>query len=126
MAEQNSIKSQVMFYWWELIPTLGLTLVAGPEFPPTADGGIRCEVILNETAMRMLGWDDPRDAIGQIVLSRNDPRTVVGVVQGGHLAPLGADHLEAPRLDDRWIARRGPVSGQRHPGQPSQYEQVAV
>jgi ABC-type antimicrobial peptide transport system permease subunit len=53
----------------------------------TADGNIdSLKVVLNEKAVKALGWNDPNDAVGRQLRVPNDPRTytVQGVIQDFH------------------------------------------
>jgi putative ABC transport system permease protein len=64
------------------IENLELTLVAGRNFSPAFSTDREQAVILNEKAVRELGFGAPLDAVGQvIVLGENSEARIVGVVQ---------------------------------------------
>ena len=67
------------------VPTLGLRLLAGRnffrDFPADSVG-----VILNETAVRLIGWEDPVGQYLQYPGNENQRFQVIGVVQDFHTA----------------------------------------
>jgi putative ABC transport system permease protein len=68
------------------LTTYGIRLLAGRDFyehiPP--DSGF----ILNETAVKKIGWKSPDDAIGQIIDYGDRKGSVIGVVQDFHYESL--------------------------------------
>jgi putative ABC transport system permease protein len=68
------------------IPTYGIKLMAGRNFyeQVSADTGY----ILNETAVKMIGWKSPDEAVGQIIDYGNRKASVIGVVQDFHYESL--------------------------------------
>ncbi len=72
----------------DYVETLGLELVAGRDFAPefTADSAA---VLLNETAVKALGWDDP---VGQILEEPGWRQfTVIGVVKDFHYETMHSE-----------------------------------
>ena len=67
-----------------LVKTLGMELVQGRGFIEGSEKDLKESVIVNETLVRKLGWDNP---IGK-VLPQVQGRTVVGVVKDFHLQSL--------------------------------------
>jgi putative ABC transport system permease protein len=71
----------------DFVPTLGMQIIAGRNFiVDTFDekGGI----LINETAARQFGWDNP---VGKQITELSDPhptKTVVGVIKDFHIRPL--------------------------------------
>lgn len=63
----------------------GLELVAGRAFSEEATGSSRVELIINETLVRQLGWDDP---IGKRFSLQGMDGEVVGVVKDFHFQPF--------------------------------------
>jgi putative ABC transport system permease protein len=64
------------------LDALDIRLVAGHSFSPTYAG--RSEgVLINETAARQLGFENPRDAVDQVLFASThaEPISVLGVVQ---------------------------------------------
>jgi len=80
----NTVRADIDF-----IETLGIEMIAGRafslDFPSDAENG----VVLNETAVRAFGWDDP---IGQelVIVGRNTDQTlrVIGVTNDFHFRSL--------------------------------------
>jgi putative ABC transport system permease protein len=70
----------------QFIPTYGIKLVAGRNYYEhvSADSGY----ILNETAVKKIGWKTPEEAIGQIIDYGNRKASVVGVVKDFHYESL--------------------------------------
>lgn len=85
----------------ELVPALGLTLVAGQNFGP---GMTSHDIMLNETALNVLNLE-AMESIGQRILCGSDTFTVVGVLRDYHHVsprePVSAtvyhNTLETPR-----------------------------
>ena len=70
----------------QFIPTYGIKLMAGRNFYEhvSADSGY----ILNETAVKKIGWKSPDEAIGQIIEYGGRKASVIGVVQDFHYESL--------------------------------------
>ncbi|MDD9949404.1 MAG: ABC transporter permease [candidate division Zixibacteria bacterium] len=70
--------------------TLGLELLAGRSFSGPLDSQAESDkILLNETAMRLLGWDTPKEALGERVqFGIGMTQTVIGVVRDFHLRSL--------------------------------------
>ncbi len=72
---------------YDFINTLGIKLVAGRNFGP-ADHDPNFEklhnALLNESAVRLLGFASPEDAIDKVVLRGDKAWTVVGVIGDFH------------------------------------------
>lgn len=71
------------------LPTLGMEMLAGEDYNTTLPPQ-PTDVLLNETAMRLFGWNNATEALGQIVPLRlgRDPLTVRGIVQDFHFQSL--------------------------------------
>jgi putative ABC transport system permease protein len=70
----------------EFIPTYKVKLVAGRNFNEniSVDSGY----ILNEMAVKKIGWNSPDDAIGKIIMYGNRKGKVIGVVRDFHYESL--------------------------------------
>lgn len=70
--------------------TLGLELLAGRTFSgPLESRAESGNILLNETALRVLGWDTPEEALGrQVQFGMGMTQTVIGVVRDFHLRSL--------------------------------------
>lgn len=79
------------------VETLGLELLAGRSFSgPLDNWGDSDKILVNETALRVLGWDAPEEALGrQVQFGMGMTQTVIGVVRDFHLRSL---HLSVEPL----------------------------
>jgi len=70
----------------QFIPTYRIKILAGRNFNEniSADSGY----ILNESAVRKIGWKSPEDAIGRVIIYGNHKGNVEGVVQDFHYESL--------------------------------------
>jgi putative ABC transport system permease protein len=70
------------------VPVLGLDIISGRNFQDDAGRGDSCSVILNEAAVRAIGWENP---IGQWMRypgNANQRFQVVGVMRDFHLGSV--------------------------------------
>lgn len=74
----------------DFVSTFGMHLLAGRDFSVDFPSDVGGALILNESAVRMLGWGDPEDAIGKpFINTQGNPwGTVVGVTRDYHFASL--------------------------------------
>ncbi len=100
--EDHLVEMQYIAADEKYVPTLDLTLVAGRNFDPqrTSD---RDALIINEEAVRQMGWGTPENAIGKKVVSpsQHPAGTVIGVVKDYHdwglqnkIAPCAIDFTQ--------------------------------
>ncbi|MCG3120602.1 MAG: hypothetical protein ALAOOOJD_03370 [bacterium] len=74
---------------YDYLDVYGMKLVAGRNFSPQAPGDTAGSVyIVNEAAVRVLGWGDPQQALGKPFRAGNPAGTVIGVVQDFHFTTL--------------------------------------
>jgi putative ABC transport system permease protein len=72
---------------FDLIETMGMELVAGRDFSRERPADTLGAVILNETAARSMGWNDPQEAVDGLVEfagGNGAPIRVLGVVKDFH------------------------------------------
>ena len=81
----------------DFVETLGMELLAGRSHSGAfAREAERLNIVINETALRALGWETPEAAIDQQVRFGNDAtRTVIGVIRDFHFRSL---HLKIEPL----------------------------
>ena len=74
----------------DYVETLGLELLAGRSFRGPLDSQAESDkILLNESALRLLGWDTPDEALGnQVRFGIGMTQTVIGVVRDFHLRSL--------------------------------------
>jgi putative ABC transport system permease protein len=89
-------KQQLYFFSVDqnYIDNLGLKLVAGRNFPDYAPNSNESHIILNQTAVASLGFENAIDAIGEsVILEESDSSSlqVIGVVKDYHFQPLFMD-----------------------------------
>lgn len=74
---------------YDYLEVYGMKLVAGRNFSPRAPGDTVGGVyIVNEAAVRVLGWGDPQQALGKPFHAGSARGTVIGVVQDFHFTTL--------------------------------------
>ncbi len=71
-----------------LVPALGLDLVAGRNFQDDSGLGDSCSVILNEAAVRAIGWENPVGKWMRYPGNRNQRFQCVGVMRDFHLGSV--------------------------------------
>ncbi len=95
-------QAQLMEIFWvdhDFFPTLGMEIVQGRNFSPEFGTDSSSAVIINETAARRFGWENP---VGKTIrapgdeIMKWDTYTVVGVVRDFHRASLRS--VIAPQL----------------------------
>jgi putative ABC transport system permease protein len=116
--------------------TVGLQVIKGRDFRTDPSGADARTMILNETALKAMGWKDP---IGKTVTWMNTNFTVIGVVKDVvmespyespipalyYLAPYTMSNLTIrikPRVDARAaLSQMGPVFARYNPAEPFDY-----
>lgn len=91
---------------WDYVETLGLEMVAGRSFSRAHPSDLHDAFVLNETAVRYLGWGLPEEAVGlqgMIDGKRWKNRKLIGVIKDYHYESLHREVepilLEAPGND---------------------------
>ena len=81
----------------DFVETMGLEILAGRSHRGTFRNDTEWEnIVINESALRVLGWETPEEAIGrQVRFASGNTHTVVGVVRDFHFRTL---HLEIEPL----------------------------
>lgn len=72
------------------VPTLGLEIIAGRNFRDDTGLGDSCSVILNEAAVRAIGWENPVGKWMRYPGNRNQRFQCVGVMRDFHLGSVRA------------------------------------
>jgi len=70
------------------VPALGLDIIAGRNFQDDTGLGDSCSVILNEAAVRAIGWENPVGKWMRYPGNRNQRFQVVGVMRDFHLGSV--------------------------------------
>jgi putative ABC transport system permease protein len=65
--------------------TLSMQLLAGRNYSPNYPADAKESIMLNESAVKALGWTD---AVGRTIQMGNQQRTVIGVVRDFHFADM--------------------------------------
>ena len=83
----------------QYLELMELNLLAGRNFPETMPEEERF-VILNQTAVTRLGWQQPEEAVGQVIELDQQPVEVIGVINDFHyerldkaIGPMGLRHM---------------------------------
>lgn len=72
------------------VPTLGMEIIAGRNFQDDLGRGDSCSVILNESAVRAIGWENPIGKWMRYPGNANQRFQVVGVMRDFHLGSIRA------------------------------------
>jgi putative ABC transport system permease protein len=72
----------------DFLNTMGIELVAGRNFSPEFPGDPQRSVLINETAAKKFGWDNPLGKRIQQIYGNKQIRVVVGVVKDFHMSSL--------------------------------------
>jgi len=74
--------------YYDFIPAMGMELVAGRNFSREFGTDQRTAVIINETAAKEFGWENP---VGKKIGDYTGIKTVIGVVRDYHQLPLSEE-----------------------------------
>jgi putative ABC transport system permease protein len=87
---EEGISVEYMAVDEDYVNTLGLTVIAGTGFSEEVKSKWEDGLVLNETAVSMYGWADPKDAIGKRIASPSGypAGEILGVVKDYHLSGL--------------------------------------
>ncbi|MFY0606966.1 MAG: ABC transporter permease [Cyclobacteriaceae bacterium] len=81
-----------LYYFYvdsKYVDVMELEIIAGNDFPETIIGDQEKFVLLNETAVKRLGYGTPNEAVNEIVVLNDDRRvTILGVVKDYHWEQL--------------------------------------
>lgn len=84
----------------DFLSTLEVNFIAGTDFNTEMDG--YAPIILNESAVEMMGFDDPNEAIGQNIYEfGSEERRIVGVIEDYHHESLNRS------IDPMYFVRNG-------------------
>jgi len=100
IEETNQIDTEYMAIDENYISTLGLNLIAGRNFDLNNKSELEDGLIINETAVREMGWQTPENAIGKKIVSpsQRPAGIVIGVVKDYHGLGL-QKHIWAKAMD---------------------------
>ncbi len=85
---EDNIVLPCMAVDYDFASTFGLKIVAGRDFGKQYGTDHIDGYLINETAVKTLGWDNPQDALGQKITKGGKPGKIVGVVNDFHTASL--------------------------------------
>ena len=91
--EEDKREFSVLSVDEDFIPTYGITLLAGRNFSNERPADFGGPVIINETAMAMLGIKDAENAIGQEIENDFSIKKIVGVIKDFHQESLKKSDL---------------------------------
>ena len=88
---------------YDYLKVFGLELIAGRTFSPDIQADLTDNRILNESAVKAMGWT-PEEAIGKQINDWKD-RTVIGVVKDFHMHPMQMEIAPMMlQMESNWIA----------------------
>lgn len=87
-VNEEEFRSYIYFVDEELIPTLGLELIAGRNFSEDRPSDETESIVVNEALINALGWQD--EPIGKLLpwKSQDNPSTIIGVVKNFNFQSL--------------------------------------
>jgi putative ABC transport system permease protein len=92
----------------DYIKTCGLELVAGNDLSRqdvldgAKDSAEYLHIIINETACKAMGWQNPKDAVNQKIFFQETPGEIKGVVKDFHFASLHSSIEPLLLVPARW------------------------
>ncbi len=98
---EDAISVEYMAIDDRYVKTMGLQMIAGNDFSHDREGQIEEGLILNETAVKMFGWNSPEEAVGKKITSPSGypAGEVIGVVKDYHqfglqqkIGPMAMDY----------------------------------
>jgi len=84
---ENAMHKKQVYQWdayfidHEFLRQNGIEIIAGRAFSEDFPGDLRRNMLINESAVKELGFTSPNDALGKEVLSRGNSGLIVGVVK---------------------------------------------
>ncbi len=92
---KNAVVAQELTSDNQYADTYNIPLKAGSFFSGSYAPGDSTKIVINQTAAKALGWDNPKDAIGQIITvpSILAPCTICGVTNDFHFGSM-QNHIE--------------------------------
>lgn len=88
-AASEGATMSMLWVDYDFIKTLGIELIAGRDFSPEFQTDATEAVILNEEAIRQIGWSNPDEAIGKsFELVGSKKGKIIGVVRDFNVASL--------------------------------------
>lgn len=78
---------------YDFLETFGMRLLAGRSFSEDRPAEAADAFLLNETAVRALGWSSPEEALGKALYYDEQRGTVIGVLEDFHFESLHATIL---------------------------------
>ncbi|HNP22250.1 MAG TPA: ABC transporter permease [Panacibacter sp.] len=85
--QQSSTDIKLVAVDYDFIPAYGIKMAAGRNFS-RAYGTDTAGFIINETAVKALGWKSPQDAVGREFKYGNIPGRIIGVTKDFHFENL--------------------------------------
>ena len=86
--DERRYTSEQLYIGWNLIETLGIKLVDGRSFDEDLESDRSQSVVVNQSFVKMMGWDDPLERSISIA---EENFYVIGVVQDFHYRPFWAE-----------------------------------
>jgi hypothetical protein len=97
--EDRGENEELMMAWYavdhDFVKTFGIDLLAGRDFSTDFPSDLRSAYILNEAAVKVLGWSEPVGKHFQVEMAGLSMGTVVGVMKDFHFDSLHCQHRPA-------------------------------
>jgi putative ABC transport system permease protein len=107
--------SQVQFMFQtsvdpDFIPTMGMKIIAGRNFSRNHPNDRSDAILINETAAKQFGWDDPIGKTIRAFDAKNTTKTIIGVVKDFHIESLhnkiGPIYIEYDPSQFRYVSAK--------------------
>jgi len=82
--EMQEFQSDTYFVDYDFIEQYGISVLAGRPFSKDFSTDLKEAILINETAVRSLGFSDPKDVLGKRFSQLNVNGLVIGVVKDFH------------------------------------------
>jgi putative ABC transport system permease protein len=86
--EKQEFQSDAYFVDYNFIKQYGLKIIAGREFSKNFGSDLRESMVINEAAVKRLGFTNPGEAIGKHYWQRGTTGLIIGVVKNFHFHSL--------------------------------------
>ncbi|MDP4284474.1 MAG: ABC transporter permease [Bacteroidota bacterium] len=86
--EKQEFQSDAYFVDYNFIKQYGLKVIAGRDFSKNFGSDLRESMVINESAVKKLGFANPEDAIGKHYWQRGGTGLIIGVVKDFHFHSL--------------------------------------
>lgn len=96
-TDRDDVQSRLIIMDYDFLKNYGIKIIAGRDYSPQYTGDEEA-FIVNRSAARLLGFNNPKDIIDKKIILGTSQHTVVGVTEDYHQQSL-RDHYDAVIFD---------------------------